>query len=240
MRSIKTQWQLSLNKVLLLAVFLVVVPLRFFPFCCLFFWRSVFLLRVFSQVTPLPWLAYFESIQFVAFFVCTLSYALAFSLCFPSALPFSLFRFLFSLFPITRTRRTRRVCPVYLYWTFPELQLSKKKPQVCGWRWGRAEGGGWRKRKRGRGCVYRPFNVIKQTRTHRHTLGNIWHRQGSRSLALIYLFLSPSASLSLTISPSLSLSLTASGFVSLKFRNKEKIAVAIFCILKCDLYVYIH
>lgn len=76
---------------------------------------------------------------------------------------------------------------------------------------------------------------------HTHTLGNIWHRQGSRSLELIYFFLSlsPSVALSFLLTISLFMSLSPSCFVSAKFRNKKKFAVAIFCILKCGLYSYV-
>lgn len=166
----RLQRQISLNKVLFASGFLFLLFLLFFVvFSLLFFlfvfWRSVFLLRVFSQVWPFFWwLAYFDSIQFVAFFVCAPYLGL---LCFlfacllrclaPSpSLSLSLF-----LTP-NYTYSPRRVCPVYLYWTFPELQLPKKKPQVCGWRCG------WGKRERGgrRGCVCRPFNVMKETHTH--------------------------------------------------------------------------
>lgn len=170
MRSKKRlQRQLSLNKVLfasgflflLFLLFFVVFPLLFFLFV---FWRSVFLLRVFSQVClffgGLRILTASNLLPFLC--VCTLSWALVFSLCLPSSLPCSSS---FSLFLTPNyTYSPRRVCPVYLYWTFPELQLPKKKPQVCGWRcgWGKREGGGMR------GCVCRPFNVMKVTHTGEH------------------------------------------------------------------------
>lgn len=123
--------------------FFVVFPLLFFLFV---FWRSVFLLRVFSQVCLFFLVAcvFWQHPICCLFCVCTLSWALVFSLCLPSSLPCSSS---FSLFLTPNyTYSPRRVCPVYLYWTFPELQLPKKKPQVCGWRCGRG-------REREGGCV---------------------------------------------------------------------------------------
>lgn len=96
---------------------------------------------------------------------------------------------------------------------------------------GKREGGGMR------GCVCRPFNVMKETHTHWGTY-DIDKAAGpwcSYTFSFHYLPLFPSLSHPLY----LFLCLSPSCFVSAKFRNKEKFAVAIFCILKCGLYSYV-
>lgn len=156
MRSKKRlQRQFSLNKVLFASGFLFLLFLLFFVvFSLLFFlfvfWRSVFLLRVFSQVCLFFWwLAYFDSIQFVHL----LSWALVFSLCLPSSLPcsfsFSLFLVIFFLLPITRSRRGECVLSTYIGHS-PSCSYPKRNLKYV------ADGAGGEERGRGDAWVCVP------------------------------------------------------------------------------------
>lgn len=221
--------------------------LRFFPFCifvfCLFFWRSVFLLRVFSQVCLFFVACVFWQHPICCLFcVCTsylglLCFLFAFLLrCFATSLTLSLF----FLLPITRTRRGECVLSTYIghspSCSYPKRNLKYVVDGAGGEReGGRSEGG-----LRLRGCVCRPFNVMKETHAHTHwgtydidKAAGPW-RSYTFAFHYLPLLLSPSHSLYLL------LSLSPCCFVSAKFRNKEKFAVAIFCILKCGLYVCVH
>lgn len=169
MRGKKRKRQLSLNnKVLLLAVFCSCCFLRFFPFCisvfCLFFDDLFFFCVCFRRFPFFLWLAYFDSIQFVAFFVCA---PLILGSCVFSLLSFfaALLLLSFSLFfllPITRTRRGECVLSTYIGHS-PSCSYPKRNLKyVADGAGGVREGGGLRLR----GCVCRPFNVMKETRTH--------------------------------------------------------------------------
>lgn len=199
-------------------------------FFCVCFHRFAFFLgglRILTASNLLPFLC-----------VHLLSWALVFSLCWPSSLPCSfscsLFLVIFFLLPITRIRRGECVLSTYIGHS-PSCSYPKRNLKYV------ADGAGGEERGKGGGvgvCAALLMLWKKHTRTHTRTLGNIWHRQGSRSLVLIYFFLSlsPSVALPFLLTISLFMSLSPFCFVSAKFRNKEKFAVAIFCILKCGLY----
>lgn len=166
----RLQRQLSLNKVLfasgflflLFLLFFVVFPLLFFLFV---FWRSVFLLRVLSQVClffgGLRILTASNLLPFLC--VCTLSWALVFSLCLPSSLPCSFsFGLSFSYSQLHVVAEASVSCLLIL--DIPRAAVTQKETSSM-WltvRAGTREGGGMR------GCVCRPFNVMKETHTGEH------------------------------------------------------------------------
>lgn len=153
----RLQRQLSLNKVLfasgfLFLLFFVVFSLLFFLFV---FWRSVFLLRVFSQVClffgGLRILTASNLLPFLC--VCTLSWALVLSLCLPSSLPCSfscsLFLVIFFLLPITRSRRGECVLSTYIGHS-PSCSYPKRNLKYV------ADGAGGEERGRGDAWVCVP------------------------------------------------------------------------------------
>lgn len=97
-----------------------------------------------------------------------LSWALVFSLCLPSSLPCSfscsLFLVIFFLLPITRSRRGECVLSTYIGHS-PSCSYPKRNLKYVA---GKERKGG-SGRLRMRGCVCRPFNVMKETHTHTHS-----------------------------------------------------------------------
>lgn len=159
----RLQRQLSLNKVLfasgfLFLLFFVVFSLLFFLFV---FWRSVFLLRVFSQVClffgGLRILTASNLLPFLCVHLILGSCALSL-LAFFAALLLLFLSFSYSQLHVVAEASVS--CLLIL--DIPRAAVTQKGTSSM-WltvRAGKREGGGMR------GCVCRPFNVMKETHTY--------------------------------------------------------------------------